>query len=363
MKIAICGNYGVFNIGDDAILSGLRSAILGIVPKSEIAIMGHGNLLPLGFRSFCKSIFYKKLWQPLKTIKSCDLFILGGGGLFTDEEGVFVSLFWALHGIIAVFYGKPVLCLGLSFGPIRWWNSWLVKKLLREAKEITVRDKKSQELLEKWDITSSLGSDLALLLDNLFMRHSLARRGDGAIISSEKYIVISLRKFKNNNKNLYKKIARVCDRIVEDYGFKIKLIPFQTGDNFDVAVLNTIFELVSNKNKISVESFITDFEKLISIFHNAEIVIAMRLHAGIFSVISEIPFIPLSYMSKVNDFWREFDGIEVLPLNTLDVDRFLKIFHKIQTNRSKYVDLIKNIKKTLSDRNRINENILNSYLA
>lgn len=352
MKIVICGNYGVFNIGDEAILVGLKKTVREIAPKAEIAVMGKGFLLPLGFRSFFKSLFIRKLWKPLYTIKTCNVFVLGGGGLFTDEEGFFISTFWALHVLIAHWFKKPVLILGISLGHIKFWNKWLVKKAIRFAKVVTVRDKNSCEKIKNWRKDCFLTSDFAFLYNYgvLIKKHE------------KKYVVFSLRNFKNFNKKLHKKIARLCDEIISRFGFQIRFMSFQKGIQNDEMILNKIFTLSKHKEQIIFEKFTLDFNEIVNIFHNAEAVFAMRLHAGIFSLISQTPFIPLAYMSKVNNFWNEFPVIKPLFLNQFDVDDFMRLLQNILSHQNNYQASLTDIKHHLIQRSLMNKKIISDSL-
>lgn len=352
MKIVICGYYGMHNIGDEAILQSLKGVLAKVFPNSEINVQGRGWLLPFGIRSFLRSIFKPSLWsKPYELIKSCEAFILGGGGLFTDEEGFFIPSFWALHGLIAVLFKKPVLCLGISIGPMNFFNKWLCKALFKKAKLITVRDKSSRDLLKEWGISSYELSDIAMLL---------SYEASGQEEKEQKYVVMCVRPFKNHDDFLYTKLAQLCDYLVEKYGLFIKLIPFQDGPNHDYGILNTIFDRTVHKTHIKVDQFYNDISKLINVLANAEVVIAMRLHAGILSVLANTPFVPLSYMQKVSDFWKEFSDIQPLKVENITIEALVKSFEEIWTNREEKRKIMKQICEKLVQKASQIEGLLKS---
>lgn len=366
MKILICGNYGVSNVGDEAMLAGLKQAILINLPDAKIEVMGKGRLLPIGFRSLMRDMFVSKnpdsRTKSIQFIKSCDVFILGGGGLFTDEEYKRVPLFWALHGLFAHYIcKKSVYCMGISVSPLRGLNKWIVKKLFSIAKAIVVRDKPSYELVMKeYGVLPILSSDLALFLD--FQPLPIKKKSD------ERYIVVSLRQFPKNNENLYTKLAQFCNWAIDKYGLYIKLMPFQEGEDFDYAVLNKIFERINKKIHIAVEKFPlmspkpeSRINELIEILANAEAVIGMRLHACILSLLAETPFIPLGYMNKVKDFWGEFEEISTVELSDFTAETLKTKFKKIMENQEQIRALIKQIKLKLLERAKKTEETILSF--
>lgn len=326
MKIGICGYYGVNNLGDEAILEALKYALGNKYPGAEFVVFGKGMQFPIGIRSFIKSIFLPKLWKkPVSAIKTCDLFILGGGGLFTDEEGMFVPVYWALQGLLARIFCKKVICLGISIGRLNTLNKVITKLFLKRLKLITVRDEKSYLKLLKWGIKSYNLSDLTFLLPYNYTK----------IYNKQKYVVLSLRKFKKLTPISYKIIAQACDELIEKYGFNIKLLPFQAGTEYDTGILNKIYELSKNKNKICVLDVSTQsIPSIINLLGHAEVIIGMRLHACILASIAGTALIPLSYMQKVDDFWKNEHTFTPININKISVNRLMERFDCLTSHLS-----------------------------
>jgi polysaccharide pyruvyl transferase CsaB len=351
MKIAICGYYGVFNVGDEAILTSFKKVVSQYHPESEVLVMGTGDLFPFGIRSFLRSIIRPSLWyKPYKLIKSCDKFILGGGGLFTPEEMPWVPTFWALHGVAAYLMDKPVYCLGISVSSLTGINKFIVKWLFKHSKEVVVRDKVSYELVKEWRINCKLSTDLALALESSVVKNN----------SNEQYIVLSVRSFKKTDEKLYTILAQLCDSIVKLYGLKIRLIPFQKGDQYDVQVLRKIFDLTVHKEQIILDNYYENLEELISVLGQAKAVIAMRLHAGILATVAGTPFVAMSYMQKVSNFWAEFNDIEILDFNRLELSEMLKKIEILFKDLDKKRQGIKEIRKVLEARLKVTTDIIGS---
>lgn len=342
MKIAICGNYGVSNTGDEAILKGLTILLKQVFPGCEIEVFGKGRLFPVGFRSFFRAFFTRKLWsEPLRALKACDMFIIGGGGLFCDEEAPFVSLFWALQGLIAHILKKPLLIIGVSVGPVSAFNRPFVRHVFKIAKLVTVRDAASQKLLEKWGINSHETSDLSLLIPYEPVKRYQPK---------EKYIVLSVRPFKNYDEKMSKIFAQFCDEVIMKYGFKIRFMPFQIDHQNDSYILNKIFDQVQHKSSVIIDHLYTDVDKLIEVLSGAEIVVAMRLHAAILTLLGEAPFLPVSYMKKSEDFWAFSPEIHKVKLSELSLEALLLAFRETLKFRKEASLSISNLKTKLLKR-------------
>jgi polysaccharide pyruvyl transferase WcaK-like protein len=212
--------------------------------------------------------------------------------------------------------------------------------LLKKSKAVIVRDIASKNLLQKWGISAILGTDPALAIDV-----SPRNKTQG-----ENYVVVSFRPFKNLSYNSYKIIAQFCDSIIEKFGLNIRLVPFQNEYQIDAEILHTIFDQVKRKDKIIIHEFYEDFDELMKIFEGAEVVIGMRLHSGILSILAETPFLPLSYMKKVNNFWSEFPEISCLDTATLRFDTLVSQFEKVWNSRREYRRIAHEIKAFLKKR-------------
>lgn len=338
MKFAVIGNYGTGNIGDEAILSGLTFALKEKYPECEVIVIGKGRLLPLGFRSFFRSIVQPSLWKtPLSLIKSTDSVILGGGGLFSDEESPFTAIFWALHGIIsAKFLKKPVACIGISVGKVSWISKLFLKWLFKLSRLVMVRDQGTNALLSSWGVKSTLGSDLAFLIPSTCEK--------GLLHGENKYVFISIRRYKNIDGNMYKIFVQLCDYINRKYGLNIVLIPFKYGVENDNEILSKILDQVEDKSKVEIMTDCEDFDRVLEVIRKAEFGIGMRLHAGIFSLIAETPFLPISYSDKISDFWRD-SSVAALKIKNLTVKSLIESFDEMYEKR----EMIKNEMKTLKN--------------
>lgn len=147
MHCVLVGNFGVANLGDEA----LKEYFLRAFPEVKWTVVSaHPSLhqlprLPAGIRSF----FGTHWMQTVTTIRTADAVVFGGGTLWTDIESPLACVLWFLHARLAAFFGTPYFLAFQGFGPFR---TFIGKKLARwvvcHAAFVSVRDEESARRAE-----------------------------------------------------------------------------------------------------------------------------------------------------------------------------------------------------------------------
>ncbi len=141
MRLLLVGNYGVGNLGDEALLAYFLSRFAGEEWQIVSAAPRGTDVprLPCGIRSFLRP-----WWRTVRAFKSCDAVVFGGGTLFTDIESVHACVLWWLHAKVAGFFGKPVYFAFQGVGPFRTRvGEMLARSAFRHASFFSVRDASS----------------------------------------------------------------------------------------------------------------------------------------------------------------------------------------------------------------------------
>ncbi|MFA4814599.1 MAG: polysaccharide pyruvyl transferase family protein [Candidatus Gracilibacteria bacterium] len=285
-SILIVGNYGAGNLGDDAILGGIVAELRSVGYEGEIQIT-HGGVIgsteiykglkrapfiPVGLRSR----FKKNRKAALETIARADLVILGGGGLFTDEETWRAPLIWATQAKACRKLKKPYLCFGQSVGPLRhlWSRHW-AKKTFKGAAAVHVRDQISADLLKEWGLEATVGTDPAFswLLEQ---KRTIPRKP---------ILLVSLREWPDFGAEKWRPLVKEIQVFAKKKKLKPILMSMQQGENLKAAGLE-IYE---------PSSALAAFEAM----EKAQMAVTMRLHAGIFAIAAGTPVAVLSYSQKV----------------------------------------------------------------
>lgn len=316
-RIVICGNYGGINTGDEAMLEGLLHVWRN---KANITVLSHNpshtrqhygvkaaHVYPMGIRSFLKHLFNGEMSKTKKIIEEADLFVLGGGTLFADDESKRAPYMWASQLAIPALYKVPYVMLGQSVGPLKEKKSQeIVKQVFSGADKIILRDRHSKHLLENLGLIGlnkevTVAGDLALLLKEKY--------ADDYSYSSNDIIFIP-RDWGWSNSKIQK--IKNC---LQSSG-PVKAISFSRDhESFEEQDMN-------RKSCPMPEEIMQTLEK-------AKLVVSMRLHGNILAAINGTPFIALSYSSKVRAFCEEISHKAVIDFDEVDEETLKEIISEV----------------------------------
>ncbi len=331
MKIVVCGNYGAGNMGDEMILQGLLSLLKKITPSAEVTVLSadpaktsatygvkSAPKFPAGIRSLIKGCDETK-----KIVKECDLFILGGGGLFGNLTFQ-ANFIWGIQAIMAYRYGKPVVMIGQSIGRIKgFFQRRMVRYLFNKASFIGVRDQQSRNRLKRLKVRRKIlvSPDLALYNHN------------GKNVNTLHHISVCLREISNLPVAFHRNISSFLDWIISKHNWEVTLINFQEPD--DRRINEKILEKMQHANKVIYPGTIDQF-------YSSKIILGMRLHSIITAIKEQIPFIAINYASKVEDF-LEYAGLK----QEICVTKFPKLQEKFEEILKNYPQKREGIEKFL----------------
>lgn len=329
MKLVLCGNFGAGNTGDEAILQAIEEMVDG----HEVTVMRGGALnnlkrkissidfIPSGPGSLFRGIISGKLWQTLRAIRECDAFLLGGGGLFTDENPKAVII-WFMQALYPILKRKKLLCIGQSVGPLkRAWAVRMTRWVFRHATLSTVRDHASAELLKSWkipnvhefaDVVFGLSPQMVShTADTGIMEHNAASSGISRTQASPRTrsILLSLRHWPHPDKNVLQEIASFIDWLYEKHQLNTIFVPFQAYQAFDSDIYKELKKLVQHPENLLEQVYTENIEQISASMNEAELVVGMRLHSLILASLAHKPFMAISYSQKVSEVVKSL-GIE-----------------------------------------------------
>ncbi|MDD5026471.1 MAG: polysaccharide pyruvyl transferase family protein [Candidatus Peribacteraceae bacterium] len=154
MRYLLIGNYGVGNIGDEA----LKEYFLHSYPDVNWTILsahprkGEMPRFPLGVRSLLHP-----WWRTLHALYRSDGVVFGGGTLFTDIESVYACILWWWHAFIARLFKKQVHLAFQGIGPFRTsLGEWLARSVVASSVTVSVRDLHSFERIKHWRMNKKI---------------------------------------------------------------------------------------------------------------------------------------------------------------------------------------------------------------
>jgi len=252
------------NIGDDAITYAAFDMILEIYPKAHIII----DKAPAS-----KSI-----------ISQVDMLIIGGGGIFYDND-FYNAQNYCQYFLYAHEAGVKSCAIGIgALGRRTTLGNELFKKALNLTEFIVVRDKESKKSLVETIRTTSaviIKQDIAFTLKP--KGNYLLKR------STNKPVLLFSLTDASNKKNFenYHHAQKQCMQMLVKH-FEVKLLVQSQDDLSFYKDLQNIFKL-----DIIVLKF-KDIKKIISLYQQSDLVITARLHSLIFSALAHVPIITIS---------------------------------------------------------------------
>lgn len=155
MCLLLVGNYGVGNLGDEA----LKEYFLTRFPDIDWQVISahpvEGELprLPLGLRSLLSMRWLKTI----STYRRSEGIVFGGGSLFTDIESVRACFLWGLHALPAMLFGKKIFLAFQGVGPFRTGvGEWCARFVARRAAFISIRDRQSLDRVSQWGLNTKI---------------------------------------------------------------------------------------------------------------------------------------------------------------------------------------------------------------
>ncbi|NLW17750.1 MAG: polysaccharide pyruvyl transferase CsaB [Firmicutes bacterium] len=286
-RYIISGYYGFGNAGDEAILQAIIDSLQQQDPQAEITVFSAQPHQTTAEHKV-KAVHRTSLRDVLKAFRNADLFISGGGGLLQDATSSRSLLYYLGLLTLARWSGCRTMVYANSIGPIKEpRNKKLARYVLERVDYITVRDEPSLQLLQDLGVRKppiKLTADPVLLLE-------LAPQPP-----KEKTIVVAVRQWPSQH-NYLQQMTLACRRLVQE-GFTILLIPFHYGR--DLAVSEELAQAIGPGACCLAQP--PDFSQLLTQLSQAEVVVAMRLHALIMGAVCKRPLVGISYDPKVDGF-------------------------------------------------------------
>lgn len=352
-RICSIGNRWHHNFGDELILIGLIRLLnekckinnvklyvsggdLGFLKKfhsyfftqEEQNSITYIQEIPHGIRSWLSFLTFKLL--NFLTYIRCDVFIIWGGELFTEETPG--SYFYRFRSLIPYWIRKIFLRntkLYIMWGmqaPKAWYNKLVLKLILKAANGCFMRDEESVQFIVKslqltskhcelWTVNWKL---IEWFIDTSYFAiphpdplptvhsaplHSLGE-GDPVdpIVNSKlstdnwnKHIVI-------NTNPLSRKWTQELHSIIEDYckrWYEIYFLPAFFTRNPQQDDMKCFHELKSDYSYIQLLDW-RDWDKFLSIFQSSDKIFCSRLHVFLIASFLWIEVQPYAYQKKID---------------------------------------------------------------
>lgn len=296
-RIVLSGYFGFKNFGDEAILSVLVSKLQQ--DRNRITIISSAPEYTKSLYSHISVVRTFDFQNIIAAIYKSDILISGGGSLLQDATSLKSLIYYLLIIFIGLFFRKKVIIFAQGIGPIKSkLGQFLTKSILKNCSYISVRDKKSHELLKEWEIKSDL------LCDPIFSVNISQKE-------KTKTVAVQLRDCKGMNMDF---LDRLADALCRNFcDFDIDIYSFQ--DSIDLEICKTFenkIKILNPEIKTKLYNDLTNMQ-IIENLNRAQYLVSMRFHAIIIGLLSGIKTLGINYDIKVEKLAKEF-GLPLIEM-------------------------------------------------
>lgn len=323
MKILLGGYYGAGNLGDELLLGQLVSWLKEAGHDLTVVTLDPSHTTA---QHDCMVVDREDLPTLVRQFAEADAFILGGGGLFQDHHRFTIEdlhaypaagiSYYAQLCLLARQAGIPYLLFAMGVGPLRTGDAQEVtREIFQHAAHASVRDRASAALLRKIGVTTDLvvGADPGWLLPSpapIDLRQrfpALAGRHVAVVVPREWPFAEGWRQ------SLAEGLA-----VLDSAGWGILWLPFQASKHgSDIGVVDALARQIDQQTPPVIAHCSTPAEAA-RIIASADAMVAMRLHALILGLRSQIPTLAVEYDEKLSAVADSFRLADYLRLQLTD---------------------------------------------
>lgn len=360
------GTSGYDNTGDDAIFRSMVAELRKQHPDLQVSLISVNK--PGAYNNInVYEIPFNNIREIVKEIRECDLFILGGGGIYYDYYGLDaekiltreqsgITLYTGVT-LTAHMLNIPVMVFAVGVGPLFTDEGKAITKMAFDCADVvTVRDTGTKELLASMGVaveSIKVTADPAYLLEGIHEQRINRLLTRFKSQDHNLLIGVALREWEHTGSpaNWFKAIRDALDHCVEVYNARILFIPFHrtTSEVSDKKISTLILdEMRYKQNAIVLPDYLAAEEKA-ALIGKCDLVLGMRLHSIIFSIKYGIPFVALEYDPKIKYSLCDSGLTEFgLRLDQLTPDGLIAMMDKVYQNRKeiKKILLLKNKRLT-----------------
>lgn len=327
-KIIMSGYFGFSNSGDDAILKSIIESFKSLDPDLNIKVLSKDT--DLTEREYgVAAVDRFKYFDVKKSLKEADMLISGGGSLLQDKTSSRSIWYYLLIMKLAKRYNKKVFVYSNGVGPInKRFNRNFTRRVLNKVDYITLRDKDSYDFIKSIGVNNP---NIKVLSDPVFNLKEASDESVRKKFDINKYtVLVSIRSWMDDEK-LIAELSKFLSYLIDE-GKNIVFMPMQTPRDTDISE-----RIAANLKSTKIIDEKYPVEILMGLMKNADFIVAMRLHAMIYAIHQNLPFIGLSYDPKTETLLKDFDESINIDVDAINYDDLIKAYKYIKDNREAFI--------------------------
>lgn len=365
-EVLIYSWVGEKNLGDELILKSIISMIRKCDKHIKMNIMGtdtksireiHSEFNRIStyidgtLKSFLRAVIKYNIFKVILNILCSEKLIIACGGALSDwNPSSTLTIFFLID--IFNLMNRKICMFGIGAGPIlheeskkRFYNK------LKKVDVITVRDKESYELLKSIGLKNVILSN-----DCVFdIASEIQKKYSVKNINDKKIAFVLAKLFDDNSCELDKYKNEVINVInsLKLLDWDIRLIPFHYSADI------TFLEDINKSCNVEVVNTHENINDIINCLNDQNIVVGMRYHSVVLSIILGKKVIPIIYHPKVYGVAKQFGILDLAESvgngsnwknSNICSERLLNNIHNlynepnnVQKNRDKVLKSFKNL--------------------
>ncbi len=163
-KVVVSGWYGASNVGDELLLGAVANWVANAGGELTIISLNPAHTAQVYGTA---AVDFHNLGEIASALADCDLFVMGGGGIFQDHHPFHISALYDATALDIAQYARPfylarqfgvkTLILAHGVGPLASHDAQeIVRDVFSLADFVSVRDEPSAALLRKIGVTREL---------------------------------------------------------------------------------------------------------------------------------------------------------------------------------------------------------------
>ena len=316
-RVLLIGAHGKGNVGDELLTWTAVKLLTSFNPQVTGEILTYNQRVSNDFyvyQNFKTSLWYTYFpsfkypqsfvkFKMLRNLKNYDLAIFPGGGFLYDYS-LPTLLSWLRRFAAIKGLRVPIVILGAGIGPLRTSLSRLLaKRILNYCRMVVVRDTNSYDLVKSIGLNENklrLGADLSIMLNKF---DDYRRKKESAI---KRCVVIPrLWPYHHDDKQedlVIKSFLWLIKMVYQHFHFEnITFLPMHRYDDMSLCQ-----KIASNINLSCGMYKIRCYQDVKQPIKDADLVISMRFHGALLSLIAEKPTLTIGYDEKVSSLMSDF---------------------------------------------------------
>lgn len=361
--VVMSGYYGFNNSGDDALLMAITNNLKSC--REDIRILALSKNPKQTRRNF--KVDSANRFNPFsikKVLKKSKLFLNGGGTLIHDSTSSHSLYYYLFLMRWAKKLGLKVVIYANGFGPFKRKNEKISCKVTEMADLITLRDDLSLEELRRIGVKNEnvyVTADPAITLTPSTEKETEKLLSEYNIPTDRDYLIVSVRDWHKNDKEITDKIAKICDYACNKYNLTTVFITMRPIEDYEISL--DIVKKMTNKSYIIKD--VQSAEKLMGIIKKSRCVIGMRLHSLIYATTVNVPVIGIIYDPKIKGFLNYINQDIMTDATSIDLEYMKKsidyIFENDKEVKDKLVKHTEELKEKAMKNAELTTGLLKDY--